>query len=201
MPTRLPYGLVLAGGKSTRLGTDKVCLWYSGKIMLMRMLDLAGHFCGEVYVSGRNPEEFEINAPWLADDIPGIGPMGGILTCLRRLNAPLLVLACDLPLLDIATVHTLVRAHAKAPAATVMTTFRQQETGYIESLVSIYTPAAIPLFEDSISRQSYKLTRAIPEHLRHHVPYSRENAGVFFNINFPADLAMLRQVERTQDNR
>ncbi|NJB66385.1 molybdopterin-guanine dinucleotide biosynthesis protein A [Desulfobaculum xiamenense] len=187
--------LVLAGGKSTRLGLDKVGLHFSGKTMLSRMIELAGSLCREVCVSGRDPAELGVCAPWLPDDTAGVGPMGGILTGLRAFGRPLLVLACDLPMLDAPTVARLLAAEAQRPPHAVMTTFRQEETGYIESLVSVYTPQAIPLLEQAMRDGIYKLSRAIPPELRHHVPYSRSEAAVFFNINFPADLAMLRQVE------
>lgn len=190
-----PCGLVLAGGKSTRLGLDKVGLNYSGQVMLSRMVKLARSFCKEVYVSGRNPAELGVNAPWMADAVVGIGPMGGILTALKELQRDILVLACDLPLLDKDTIEALLKAHRSCPAGKAMTTFLQSETGYIEALVAVYTPAAIPLLEHAVQKNIYKLSRAIPEEMRHHLTYSRDKAGVFFNINFPADLAMLRQVE------
>lgn len=188
-------GFLLAGGKSTRLGRDKVVLPYSGQTMLQRTVGLARTFCDEVWVSGRNPEAMDMDLPWLPDDQPGMGPLGGILTGLTHLNRPLLVLACDLPMLDEATLGKLTAAREQRPASAVMTTFLQMETGWIEALVSIYEPSAAPLLRESAANGLYKLSAALPPGVRHHVPYSEQDASPFFNINFPADLAMLRQVE------
>lgn len=188
-------GFILAGGKSTRLGRDKVVLPYSGETLLARTVALASKFCREIYVSGRDPHTLGIDLPWMLDDEPGMGPLGGILTGLTRLNRPLLVLACDLPMLDEGTVTKLVIARESRPATAVMTTFLQQETGWIESLVSIYEPQAAPLLRAAHKQGRFKLSAALQPTVRHHVPYSQHDASPFFNINFPADLAMLRRVE------
>jgi len=187
-------GLVLAGGKSTRLGMDKVGLPFSGETLLSRTVGLARERCRDVYVSGRDPAGLEFDCPWIADEVAGIGPMGGILTGLRQIGRPLLVLACDMPLLDGAVLSCLVKERAARPQNAVMTTFRQIETGFIESLVAIYEPEAAPFL--NLARESgvYQLSRAIPKEMVHHLDYGQSEASVFFNINYPADLAVLRRV-------
>ena len=191
-------GLVLAGGKSSRLGRDKVTVPVSGVSLLSRTAHLAKRFCGEVYVSGRDPGPMQVSFPWLADDVPGMGPMGGILTGLDKLGSTLLVLACDLPMLNETTLDRLLDAHLRRPPSAVMTTFRQVETGYIESLVAVYEPGAAPYLRQSGRSGLYKLSRAVPEAVRHHVDYSQAESSVFFNINYPADLALFQRVEAMQ---
>ncbi|WP_461211299.1 molybdenum cofactor guanylyltransferase [Desulfocurvus sp. DL9XJH121] len=193
--TDTPAALVLAGGKSRRLGTDKVILPYSGGTLLTRTAELAQRFCDQTWISGRDPGGFGLDLPWLPDDRPGLGPIGGILTGFAHIRRPLLVLACDLPLLDAATVGRLLAAREQRPASAVMTTFMQRETGWIESLVAVYEPEAAPLLDAAAKQGMYKLSRALPPEVRHHILYSQDEAGPFFNINFPADLAMLRRVE------
>ncbi len=188
-------GLVLAGGKSTRLGTDKVVLPVSGGTLLARSVALASRFCSQVWVSGRNPLGLDVDAPWLPDDTPGMGPLGGILTGLAHIGGPLLVLACDLPLMDEATVARLIEARERRPEQAVMTTFLQSSTGYIEALVAVYEAGAAPLLAEAGERGMYKLSRAVPPEVRHHVPYGQDESHVFFNVNYPADLALLRRVQ------
>lgn len=190
--------MILAGGRSTRLGTDKVVLPYSGGTLLTRMARLAGRFCDDIWISGRDPQEAGLDLPWFPDDEPGMGPLGGILTGLVRIGRPLLVLACDLPMLDEPTVSKLLEARSNRPGHAVMTTFLQRETGWIEALVSVYEPAAAPRLRAAADEEMYKLSQALPPEVRHHVPYSQDDATQFFNINFPADLAMLRRVEGIQ---
>ncbi len=191
-------GVVLAGGKSRRLGRDKVCEPLSGRSFLAHTAELLLELCPEVYVSGRDagPLAAELGAkpPWLPDDVPGCGPMGGILTCLQRLQRPLLVLACDLPLMDADTLRTLVAAWRNRPPHAVMTTFQQVETGYIESLAAVYEPEAAPLLQEAVDQSMFKLSRAVPAEKRCHISYSQDQALPFFNINYPADLALLRRL-------
>ena len=76
-----------------------------------------------------------------------------------------------------------------------MTTFRQVETGYIEALVAVYEPEVLPLLEVAFADKLFQLNRIVPDPLRHHLPYRRDEAAPFFNVNHPADLSLLRTLE------
>ena len=190
------FGLVLAGGRSTRLGQDKVELPVAGQTLLARTASLAARFCSRVVVSGRNPAQLGLELDWLPDDAPGLGPLGGILTGLIHLGGPLLVLACDLPLLDEATVARLVEHRGRRPAGAVITTFLQSATGFIEPLVAVYEDAARDHLAAARDAGVCKLARALPEAGRHLIPYGPESAHVFFNVNYPADLAVLERLHQ-----
>jgi molybdopterin-guanine dinucleotide biosynthesis protein A len=193
-------GLVLAGGRSTRLGQDKVELPVHGQSLLARTAGLAAQFCARVVVSGRDPADLDLDLAWLPDDAPGQGPLGGILTGLTRLGGPLLVLACDLPLLDAATVARLVEHRKRRPAEAVVTTFLQSATGFIEPLVAVYEDLARPHLAAALAAGERKLARALPEAGRHLIPYGPAEAHVFFNVNFPADLAVLSRLEKSAES-
>jgi len=186
-------GLVLAGGRSTRLGRDKVALVLAGQSLLARAAGLAERFCDRVVVSGRDPAGLGLDLPWLPDEVPGQGPIGGILTGLARLGGPLLVLACDLPRLDAATLARLVEQRGRRSAGTVVTTFLQTATGFIEPLVAIYEAAAQPLLAAALAAGEHKLARALPAAGRNLVPCGPEEGSAFLNINTPDDLAALER--------
>ncbi|MFP5221894.1 MAG: molybdenum cofactor guanylyltransferase [Acidobacteriota bacterium] len=181
--------VILAGGKSRRLGRDKAAVHIEGQPMLARMVALARRFCPNVAVSGRDPAPLVTGVPWFLDESPGLGPMGGIITALERFQTPCLVLSCDLPLLDAGTLNTLLEAWRVRPANAVLTTFEQIETGFIEALVSVYEPEAAVLLRRANEEGCRKLSRAIPAAHRHCVPYSVKEARPFFNVNTPAQLA------------
>jgi molybdenum cofactor guanylyltransferase len=91
-------GVVLAGGRSSRMGRDKALIEVDGRTLLDRALDKLEPHVQELLVIG-DPGKYGHVGPFVfADDIPGVGPLGGILTAMRYAsNDRLLVLACDMP--------------------------------------------------------------------------------------------------------
>lgn len=184
-------GLVLAGGKSSRLGKDKTTVVHQGQTLLERTASLLLRHCENVFVSCRHPENVPSGLPVIVDETDRIGPAGGIITALRLCNAPLLVLACDLPFMDDRFISQLVTAHAQRPPHCVITTWLQKETGFIEALVAIYEPEALPLLTDGVARGCFKLSRLIPAEQRHCISYEKKDEMFFFNVNYPDDLKKL----------
>ena len=108
------YGLVLLGGKSTRMKRDKASLEYHGKNQSLYAYELLVPFCEKVFFSIRpgqaNLESVE-GYPHIYDLGPytDIGPLGGILSALTQIpETAWLVLACDLPFMDAATLKNLL---------------------------------------------------------------------------------------------
>ena len=184
-------GIVLAGGKSSRLGQDKARVVINGQTLLERALLLAGEFCSRTYCVGRDTQAHGIKAGWMLDEIPGIGPIGGITTALKTLNSPCLVLACDLPRLDRFIVKRLIEYRNAHGRDKCVTTYYSDKTGFIEALVSIYEPQSLDLLTASINQGCYQLSRAIPFDCRCHITYGPEQEKYFFNVNYPHDLNKL----------
>ena len=197
-------GVVLAGGRSTRLGQDKVRLRLpgDGRDMLARTANLLAACTDGVVISCRAPASGE-DTPALPgirsipDAEPGLGPLGGVWSALRELRQPILVLSCDLPFMDVPTLRRLIDARGARPPEALMTTFQQAETGFIEALVSIYEPACLPFFEEARARNLRQLNLVIPEKLQSRVVYTRAEALPFFNINFPDELEQARRMAET----
>ncbi|HNG90500.1 MAG TPA: NTP transferase domain-containing protein, partial [Saprospiraceae bacterium] len=95
-------GLVLAGGRSLRMGRDKGSIPWHGRPQWAHVADLLQPLCQEVMISCR-PEQAADFAPYptLPDTFAELGPYGALLSAFRRRpDAAWLVTACDLPLLD-----------------------------------------------------------------------------------------------------
>ena len=93
-------GLVLAGGKSSRMGQDKALLEYQGQPLLkfqMQKLETVG--CQPIAISGPSGRGYEKFTKLVIKDlIPDLGPMGGIYSALKKIEAEkILVLGVDLP--------------------------------------------------------------------------------------------------------
>ena len=117
-------GVVLAGGRSTRLGQDKVRLRLpgDGRDMLARTADLLAACTDGVVISCRAPDAGEetLALPGIRsipDAKPGLGPLGGVWSALRELRQPILVLSCDLPFMDVPTLRRLIDAATEIASA------------------------------------------------------------------------------------
>lgn len=140
------YGLVLTGGKSTRMKKDKSLLEYHGKKQVLYCFDLLSQFCEKVFISNR-PEQSRLTAhkelPQIHDTFAGIGPLGGILSAMtNHPKAAWLVLACDLPFVNASAIETLIK---KRNLKKMATAYRSSyEPGLPEPLCAIYEPKALP---------------------------------------------------------
>jgi molybdopterin-guanine dinucleotide biosynthesis protein A len=181
-----PAAAVLCGGQSRRMGTDKAFVEVGGVVMVERVAAaLAAAGCAPVVLVGGDVALLErTDRPTVADEWPGAGPGGGVLTALAATSAELVVVAsCDLPLLEPGVVRTLVEALAADPAlgVAVATTDRPQFslTAWRRSV------ASGPLRErwDGGARALHELVDAVPSAA---VPVS---AGPLRNVNTPDELS------------
>jgi molybdopterin-guanine dinucleotide biosynthesis protein A len=108
-----PLGVVLAGGRSRRFGSDKARVEVDHEPLVVRTARLVGHEL-EVVVVGDPAlaELFAAPPPFLAD--PLLGPLGAVVAAWRASRRPLVVFACDLPALNAETVARLARPTATA---------------------------------------------------------------------------------------
>ncbi|MFD2722056.1 NTP transferase domain-containing protein [Hymenobacter monticola] len=133
-------GLVLAGGRSERMQTDKGALHYHDLDQRQHTAALLSEFCPDVRVSVRPDQAANLPAGLnpLPDTFLGLGPLGGILSAFQAdPNAAWLVLACDLPFLTRDTLEHLVSNRQPARMAT---SFRSPWDEFPEPLVSIWEP-------------------------------------------------------------
>lgn len=138
------HGVVLAGGKSRRMGRDKALLSYDGRTsQLERACALLRRHCSTVEVSCR-PDQEEAWASSFAlkfrpDRYPPCGPLAGILTALEtHPGRAILAIACDLPFLNDETLTRLVGSRSTTHWATAFV----HGDGFLEPLCAIYEPRA-----------------------------------------------------------
>ena len=175
-------GLVLAGGRSTRMGRDKAMLAYHGRDQLQVAFDLLGEVAGPNFVSVRADQATDparARYAQVIDGTEGVGPIAGILAALRtRPAAAWLVLACDLPFLDAPTLRALI---AGRDPSRVATAFRSAYDGLPEPLCAIWEPQCEPLLADFVAADGRCPRKFLLAHAARIIDLPRSNA--LDNIN------------------
>ena len=153
-----PTAVILSGGKSRRMGTDKAMLEIGGMTLLERTARLALAINLPVIIVGRErPDDWPLpEVLFLSDTETGLGPVGGLATALRHAQTSVLALACDLPLLTADALRWLVaEAMLQAPLSGLITV----NGGRWEPLFSVYHPECLPLIEARLAAGQHSLQK------------------------------------------
>lgn len=152
------YGLVLIGGKSSRMGYDKSQIEYHNKAhrdYLAELLLVVG--CQEVYFSTSTLQD--LNFPVIIDLHKDVGPISGVLSAFHfRSDVAWFVLACDYALLNKATLEQLLFQRDLNKDATL---FQQAESEYLEPFLCIYEPSAYPKIIAAFEQGNYSLNKIL----------------------------------------
>ncbi len=149
------HGLVLAGGRSARMGQDKATLVHpDGRSLVRRTADLlreAG--CAAVVLSLRHDQEIPAgmdDCEIVRDPVGGSGgPLAGMVAGMATQSADdWLVVACDLPRLDVVTLSHLLES---ATANDTFLAYRSESDGLPEPLCALYSSAARAVLEDALA--------------------------------------------------
>jgi molybdopterin-guanine dinucleotide biosynthesis protein A len=137
------YGLVLAGGRSSRMQRDKAALEYAGRSQLERAVELITPLVERVFISVRadqTGDPLRARFAQIVDTGEASGPIAGIVAAQQQHpSAAWLVLACDLPLLGRETLEHLLRSRRPERQATA---YRSSRDGLPEPLCAIYEPSS-----------------------------------------------------------
>lgn len=182
------YGLVLAGGRSRRMGHDKALLDREGQSQLQYVFSLLQEVTDQSFVStrvGQADDAERQRFPNIVDRYDDMGPVAGILSALETYSrVDWLVVACDLPNLD---KHTLEYLIEKRSPDKPFTAYRSSYDGLPEPLCAIYRSGSnvtIRAFvDDGMVCPRKILTRADSKLLDQPNPHALDN------VNTPDDLA------------
>jgi molybdopterin-guanine dinucleotide biosynthesis protein A len=181
-------GIVLAGGRSTRMQRDKATLDFGGETQLARAVRLVSGQVTTTYVSVRPDQRAEAaRARWpqVVDRLVDVGPAAGILAALEtRPDHAWLVVAVDLPLLDAATLARLV---VERDPSALATAYRSAHDGLPEPLCTIWEPASAALLATAIAGGQSCPRKFLATHAAHLIELA--DPAALDNVNTPADYA------------
>lgn len=173
------------------MGRDKAQLLLDGDTLLERAIEAATSAADTVAVVGRAAPDrpIEADVTWLPDDEPGLGPIGGLKTALTHLNAPVALLACDMPLVDGEALDWLLETSNATTAPHGMATVRDERA---EPLFSVYRPQVSTLVDKLIAQKRRSLTGLIARGDFAHIEAPPRIADKLINVNTPEDFEALR---------
>ncbi|MGF1531983.1 MAG: NTP transferase domain-containing protein [Puniceicoccaceae bacterium] len=181
--------VLLVGGKSTRMGTDKALVEVGGQPLWSRQVNLLEALAGPVSISsGQPPPWLPTGKEWIGDQSGIKGPLGGLLPALswarERAVTHLLALAVDLPRMREEILRTLVSESAPGRGAVFST------GDNFEPLVAVYPIEAIKILEEAVQSNEWKLQKIVREMVNRKMVdvFEIEDFDPFHNMNSPADL-------------
>jgi molybdopterin-guanine dinucleotide biosynthesis protein A len=189
-PAPATTAFILAGGKSTRMGTDKAFVTLNRQTLLARALDTTRSITPDVRIVG-DPAKFSSFALTVEDSFPNCGPLAGIHAALCSSQTDLnLILAVDLPFVSPPLLRYFIQ-RASNNAATI--TVAQIAGGY-QPLCAIYRRNFAEAAERSLQASRYKIdTLFTPTTTQTITEEELRNAGfspsLFRNLNTPQDLS------------
>ena len=184
-------GIVLAGGRSSRMGEDKSLMKLKGKPLVEYSIDTLKPLCNKVVISSSNLiYDFTGCEVW-PDELSEQAPMIGIYSCLKRSETELnIILSCDMPLMSTAMIGFLL-----AKAAVFDITVPIHENGQIEPLCGIYKKSSSGILKEFIDKGNYRLNECIRSASCQFIPVDSQipcnTPNLFLNINTPTDFSFL----------
>ncbi len=149
-------GLILTGGRSTRMGQDKSRLVYHDKPQRDHLIDLLSPYCDTVFWSVNADQAAELeqtHPPVIVDEFDLPSPLNGILSAFQRdPDVAWLVVACDMPLITSQSLDVLIQGRNSAKLATA---FYDSDGQSPEPLYGIYEPAFGPILKQAFLAGAY----------------------------------------------
>lgn len=192
--------IILAGGKSSRLGKDKAMLKLDGKCMMLWSIACKlATISNEVIIAtdGRRYQDLDdIKVRWAADVYPGAGSLVGLYSGLKEARSNFaLVVACDMPFVNL----ELLRYMISLPRDYAI--LLPKIGSGVEPLHAIYSKECLPHIENLLEMGHKKIRDLYPrvrirylseEEIDKYDPWHRS----FFNINTPQELAEAQELMR-----
>jgi molybdopterin-guanine dinucleotide biosynthesis protein A len=180
-------GAVLAGGKSSRMGTEKALLPVDGRPMIRHAVDTLAALFSEVIIAGGTEGMFGfLQIDVVPDIVQDCGPLAGIHTALRRAKGrPVFVLSCDTPFVPRALVEHILAIRSEAP--TKIASFEN----VLQPLCGLYDATSLPAIEEDLRAGKYAIFKTLAKIDHAEISITPDlpffTAQIFWNVNRPQD--------------
>jgi molybdopterin-guanine dinucleotide biosynthesis protein A len=183
--------VILAGGKSTRMGQNKALLLFDGKPLIEQIRELLTKIFSKIVLSTASKDSFpQLELPEVVDRYPETGPLGGITTVLESGLSPIFCVACDMPFLTPKLIEYQCGITACCDAVIPVW------NNHPQVLHGLYSKNLLSAFHHGLNAQQYKITDWLEEaevcYLLEDEIRRYDPSGLSFrNINTPDDYQSL----------
>ncbi|MEC3966402.1 molybdenum cofactor guanylyltransferase [Flagellimonas halotolerans] len=182
-------GIVLAGGKSTRMGKDKAFLMLDDKPFISHILETVKQCAENVLIISNNQKLDSLGVTRHADLIPCVGPIGGIYTGLTHSNTEFnIVVACDTPLLNKETIGILIDGIDDKHDGFIV-----QHEDVPMPLVGIYRKSSIAYFKEAIDEEKLGLQKLLATLRTKTIDLPKSHSKSVWNINTLEDFRTIKK--------
>jgi len=183
-------GVVLAGGKSQRMKTDKALIKFNDKTLLENQLDLLKPIFSSVFISANTDNYSFTNVSIIKDEQIDLGPIGGILSILKSVETDyVFVISVDIPMITPELIKNIISE--KENHDIVLPVFN----GKYEPTCAVYNKNCITIIEKQILAKDYRLTNFIEKSNTKFIEINEDSSfykkDLFVNLNKPEDLFKL----------
>jgi len=177
-------GIIIAGGKSSRIGTDKAFISYNNKMLIEYAISVIKPIADTIIISSNTPEKIK-KFKVITDIYKNIGPVAGLYSCLKASQTDVnIVIPCDTPQLTTALYKQMLSEFQKYKNLDAVVP--RLPDGKVEPLIAVYSKKILPEIEKSIAVDDYKLVNLLSKINTKYVDIT--DIEQFKNINTPADL-------------
>ena len=176
---------VLAGGKSSRMGTDKALLDFKGENFINRL-------CRELDCfeeRGNRSKIGDISWKIISDLYQDRGPIGGLHAVLSACESDaVLCVSCDMPFLQISLVKALCQHMQDGVDAVIAVT----EEGRVHPLCGVYRKSVLPVLEEQILAGNNRMMAALNKVQVKYITLDQRDSQQLMNINTPEDYRAIK---------
>lgn len=183
--------VVMAGGDSRRMGTDKASLLLGGQTLLQSVVTTMRQLFPQVIVSVRQPRA-DIGLPQVCDEMPDGGPLAGLVASLGKIDTPwVFMVACDMPFVVPQVVELLAGYRARHQAVVPVV------HGYPQPLAAFYAASCLAPLRASLAAQQKSLRGVLKQLDVRYVDEAEmlqadPHLRSFFDLDTPQDVAAAR---------
>ncbi|MFT6126541.1 MAG: molybdopterin-guanine dinucleotide biosynthesis protein A [Flavobacteriaceae bacterium] len=181
-------GIILAGGKSSRMGTDKGFLKLNGKLFIEHIIAVLTPFVSEIIIVSNHPEYDNFKVKRVPDFVENAGPLAGVYSgLLASKTENNLVLSCDIPLINSEILAELVRQ-----IDDVSEIIQIESNGKTMPLISVYNKSCETVFSSLLNQGERRLRFAVNQCKVKNILLNKEQEKRVSNINTPEQLKEIR---------